>query len=285
MFEGIDFLIFVALNLSSIYILTALGLTLVFGVMGIPNFAHGALYAVGAFVTYSLITAVGLPYPVAIVGSMLVMGVIGMGLERGLFRPFQHKITASFMIALALATILSNSILLIWGHWPKVVPSPFMDQVSIGSFTVVLQRVIIIGVTLAAGFFFYLFLMKTKMGASIRGVAQDRDAAALVGVRIQTARYLTLGVGTSLAALASSLIGPITSIFPTMGDTLILKAFAVSLIGGMGSASGAVVGGLIVGFVEAFVGTYVSSFWKDAITFVMLIVFLLVKPGGILGHK
>lgn len=272
-----------SLVLSSIYILFALGLTLIFGVMKIPNFAHGVLYALGAFMTYTLINNAGFGYVLALVGAVGVLFIMGILVERFFFRPVRDKETAPLIVALGLAFAISNIILRVWGGWPLHIPTPFTSTIIIGGASVTLHRLLIIVIGIGASLLVYLFLIRTKMGCAIRGVSQDRKASALMGISINRICLYTFGIGTALAAMAGGLVGPVFSIYPAMGDLLVVKAFAIIILGGMGSAIGAIFGGFVLGFAESFTSAYLISGYEGVIAFSIIIIVLMVKPKGLFG--
>lgn len=277
--------IFNALSIAAIYTLVSVGLALVFGVMGIPNFAHGALYTLGAFITYALCVQAGLGYILAIIGAMGTLGLIGVILEKSLFYPLRKKMLPTLIITMAIMMGVPDLIPQVWGHMPRIIPSPFIQTISIGGLVVSLQRVVSIIIALSVMGLIYFFIMKTKTGAGIRGVAQDSEAASLMGVSIKKMRLIVLALGTALAALAGGLVGPLFSIYSHMGDLILLKAFAAVVLGGLGSIFGCVAGCLVLGFAEAFSGAYISTLWKDVFAFVILIIILIVRPHGLFGKK
>lgn len=269
------------------YVLIAVGLTLVFGVLRIVNFAHGEFYMLGAFVTFFAIKLLGLPYVVAVPVAAIAVAGIGILANQLLFRPLrrEHEFTI-LMVSLGLSLILANGSEAIFGADPKYIPSPFADQVvEIGSVFLTVQRLIVLGAAVALIGIIYLFIHFTTMGKMMQATAQNRDGAALTGINIDSVHAWTFALACGLAAIAGALLGPTTTIFPTIGEWAVLKGFIVVVMGGLGNLWGAVVGGLILGIVEALGGSYISIAFKDAIGYVIIIAVLLWFPAGLFAGK
>jgi branched-chain amino acid transport system permease protein len=268
--------------LGSVYSLVALGLTLVYGVLHIPNFAHGALYMGGAFVTYHFVTAVGLPYPVAIGVSVVALAGIAAAMEGVTFRPLEGRTPIHYMIvSLGVLFVLEGVADMIWGAEFRRLPTPLAGVVSFGGVSITQQRILVIAAAVATMGVLYYFLKRTIMGMTIEALAQDREGALLVGIDVRRVSMLTMAISGALAAVAGSLIAPLVLVFPYMGELIILKAFVIVILGGMGSIPGAIVGGYILALAETFGGTYVAFAFSELIAFALLVLVLALKPTGL----
>ncbi|GAM13353.1 branched-chain amino acid ABC transporter permease [Mesobacillus selenatarsenatis] len=280
--------LFNGLTIGSVYALVALGLTLVYGILHIPNFAHGALYMMGGYITLMMMVQYGLHYWLAILVSVIVVGLIGVLMERLVFYPLRHAPPIHDKIAaIGILLFLEAFAQYVWGADYQTMPTPYGQVVQLFGLTFTLQRLLIIISAIAVMVLLFLFLKKTYTGASIIAMSQDRDGANLVGINTNRVAMLTFLISGGLAAIASSLAAPINLVFPGMGQLVILKAFVIIILGGMGSIPGAIIGGYILGFSESLGATYISNDYKDIIAFILLVVILSVKPTGLFakgGH-
>lgn len=274
------------LTTGSIYCLVALGLTLVYGVMELPNFAHGALYMLGAFVTLTAIKILGLNYWLCMLISAIVLAVIGILVERVVYHPLRNAPHANNLIAaVGLLFFLEGAALVIWGPEYWKLTTPYDKVINVLGFTLTQQRLVVIVATVVLLAGLNLFLKKTLVGASIEAMAQDRKGASLVGIKVNRVSMLTFAIASSLAAIAATLAGPINLVYPSMGHLVILKAFVIIVLGGMGSLPGAVLGGYILGLAESMGATYISMAYKDLVAFAILILILTVKPTGLFSRE
>lgn len=270
------------LTLGSVYILVGIGLTLVFGILHIPNFAHGALYMLGGYVTFMGMTSLGLHYILAIIISMIVVALIAVLMERAVFHhlrnapPIHDKIAA-----IGIMLFLEALVLLIWGSEYRNMNTPYGGTLNLASVTITTQRILIIAVSIAVVLILYWFLKKTMVGASIIAMAQNREGAYLVGINANKVAMMTFAISGALAAIAASLATPINLLFPAMGHLVIMKAFIIVIIGGMGSIPGAIFGGFLLGITESLGATYISNDYKDLIAFFLLVVIMTWKPKGL----
>lgn len=280
--------LFNGLTIGSVYALVALGLTLVYGILHIPNFAHGALYMMGGYITLMMMVQYGLHYWLAILVSVFVVGLIGVLMERLVFYPLRHAPPIHDKIAaIGILLFLEAFAQFVWGADYQTMPTPYGQVIQLFGLTFTMQRLLIIIAAIAVMVLLYLFLKKTYTGASIIAMSQDRDGANLVGINTNRVAMLTFLISGGLAAIASSLAAPINLVFPGMGQLVILKAFVIIILGGMGSIPGAIIGGYILGFSESLGATYISNDYKDIIAFILLVVILSVKPTGLFakgGH-
>lgn len=280
--------LFNGLTIGSVYSLVALGLTLVYGILQIPNFAHGALYMMGGYITLTMITKAGMDYWLAIFISILVVGLIGILMERLVFHPLREAPAIHDKIAaIGMLLFLESFAQFVWGADYQTMPTPYDTVVKIMGLTLTMQRLLIVLSAIVVMIALYLFLKKTFTGATIIAMSQNREGANLVGINTDKVAMLTFMISGGLAAIASSLAAPINLVFPGMGQLVILKAFVIIILGGMGSIPGAILGGYILGFSESLGATYISNDYKDIIAFVLLVIILSVKPTGLFskgGH-
>jgi branched-chain amino acid transport system permease protein len=274
--------LFNGLTIGSVYSLVALGLTLVYGILHIPNFAHGALYMMGGYITLTMMTKAGLHYWLAIIVSVLVVGLLGVLMERFVFYPLKdappiHDKIAAIGILLFLEALAQ----FVWGADYQTMPTPYGQVVNVLGLTFTVQRILIIVFAIVVMILLYLFLKKTFTGATIIAMSQNREGANLVGINTNKIAMMTFMISGGLAAIAASLASPINLVFPGMGHLVILKAFVIIILGGMGSIPGAIIGGYILGFSESLGATYISNDYKDIIAFILLVLILTIKPTGL----
>ncbi len=268
--------------LGSVYSLVALGLTLVYGVLKVPNFAHGALYMAGAYVAYVVLTGWGAPYAVALVVSVVVVAVLGGVMEWVVFRPLEGKSPVHAMIAaLGVLFFLEGTADVIWGPDFRQVPTPFDGVVSVAGLNITEQRVLVVVAAVVTMLALYWLLKRTLVGMSIEAMAQDREGALLVGIDTRRVALITFALSGVLAAVAGSLIAPLVLVFPTMGAVIVLKAFVIVILGGMGSVPGAIIGGYLLALAETMAGTYVAFAFSELIAFALLVLVLVVRPTGL----
>ncbi len=280
-------ILFWGLYAGCIYILLATGLNLIFGVMKIVNFAHGEFLMIGAYITLLFLALTGFnPYVLLLASMPMVIG-IGIMVERLCFRPIlgTGKLNEIF-VSLGLIYIFQNGVALIWTDEWKTIPSPFVDiTVSIGSLKLPLDYLIIIILTVGILAGLHIFLRKTSLGRAIRATSQNRKAAMLMGINVERMDMLSFGIGTGLAAGAGTLWAVSGQVFnPYMGSIPAIKTFAIVILGGLGSIPGAIVGGLLLGITENIATFTLGGAWKDAISFILLIVVLIIRPTGIFGE-
>jgi len=270
-----------------IYILLATGLNIIFGVMKLVNFAHGQLLMIGAYIAFTVTTALGLNAYVAILVAMGAVALIGVGLERFTFRRVlgTDKLNEIF-VSLGLIYVFENAATLLWGNTTRQIPSPLQGlQLSIGQIAISYDRlsaILIVTVILVA---LFLLLKKTKIGLAMRATSQKSSASMLMGVNTEKVYAFTFALGAALAGAAGALYGIIFNFNPTIGALPTIKAFAIIIIGGLGSIPGAVIGGLLYGIAENTAVYFLGGVWQDAIAFALLIIVLVIRPTGIFGEK
>jgi branched-chain amino acid transport system permease protein len=280
--------IFNGFTIGSIYAVIAVGLNLVLGVLGVVNFAQGEYYMLGAFIVYVFFFS-GFPYWICILIAIIVIIVLGIITNQLVIKPvLKRSFTTQILATLGLSLLLQNTALIIWGPTPKEIPVPltymqmsFLHSIGIYS-TYQRLLVIISAIILFQGL--DLFVKRTKMGKAIRAVSQNKEACEVFGIDVNRICLVSFCLSVALASVAGGLIGPITLIAPVMGSIILLKAFALVVMGGMGNITGSIISGYILGLVESFAAVYIATVWKDAIAFFALIIFLVVKPEGIFGQ-
>jgi len=274
------------LAIGSVYTLVALGLTVVFGILGIAHFAHGSLAMFGGYLTFVFSTSMGLSFFASIAMAMPVGAVIGMLIERLAYRPVRDAphINA-FIIALGLTMMLEGGNLLLFGADQVIIQTPYQQVFDFGGIFVAQLRMVVIvtAVTLVA--IVTLLLLKTKTGKSVRAVAQNRHAAVLMGVNVNLVSSVVFAISSALGVAAGALIGALLALAPGVGESFAVKGFAVLILGGLGSLPGAILGGLVLGVSESLAAGFLSSAYKDVISFLIMILVLLVMPQGLMGKK
>ena len=265
------------------YALIALGLTLIFGMMGIVNFAHGEFFVLGGVFAYIFVSLFGVPFWLAVILVVVVMTLIGALFDVLLLRPLRSAhILSTALVTIGLSIFLLNTTLVLFGPSPRAVETGFARApILIGPVVLTQARLFAVILGIAAIVLAHLLIQKTRLGRAMRATFQNRDAAALVGVNIEFVFTFTFALGTAMAALAGALLGAIFVVHPSTAEVATLKAFVVVILGGMGSFPGAIAGGLILGIVESLWGGFVSSGYQDVIGFVLVILILLFRPTGL----
>ncbi|HVP25036.1 MAG TPA: branched-chain amino acid ABC transporter permease [Methanomicrobiales archaeon] len=280
--------LFWGLYAGCIYILLATGLNLIFGVMKIVNFAHGELLMLGAYVTATVFVLSGWNPYLLIPLTMFVLGLVGIGVERLCFRPIlgTGKLNEIFL-SLGLIYIFQNGVALIWGDDRQVLNSPYQDlSVPLGPIQLPLDYIIIIVVTALILIGLYVLLRKTDLGRALRATSQNRKGAMIVGINVERMDMISFGIGSGLAAAAGTLWVVSGQVFnPYIGSLPAIKAFAIIILGGLGSIPGAIVGGLLYGIAENGAAYFLGGIWKDSISFLILIVVLIFRPTGLFGES
>jgi branched-chain amino acid transport system permease protein len=273
------------LMVGMIYVLMAIGFTMVFGIMRIVNFAHGEFYMVGAFLFAILYGSNELPFVVSVVLAVAATALLGLVMERVVFRRFRGNELNGMIASVGVALIIQNSTLLIWGASSRTVPPVVSGVLSIGGIVFPWSRLVVIVGALAAVVALNLLIAHTQIGRAMRAVAQDAEIAQAQGIRVEVIFPMAFVLGVSLAAFAGVLMAPVLSVSPFIGLAPTLKAFVIVVIGGLGSVPGAVAGGLLIGLIESFAGTFVSASLAEILQFLVVIAVVLLRPQGLLGRK
>lgn len=274
------------LTIGGVYSLVALGLTLVYGILHVPNFAHGAFYMAGAYVAFQMMEAWGMNYWLAMLVAALVVAALAMLAERLVFHPLRNAPPLHDMIAaIGILLFLEAGAQAIWGADFHRMSTPHTQLIDVLGVTLPMQRGLIIVAAFGLMFALHWFLTRTVTGSTIIAMAQDRDGAALVGIDATRVTLLVFAISGALAAVAATLYAPINLVYPAMGNLVITKAFVIIILGGMGSVPGAIAGGVIIGMAESFGGFYFSTDYKDIIAFALLVVILSLRPQGLFPAK
>ena len=276
------------LALGSVYALIALGYTMVYGIIGLINFAHGEIYMLGAYFGFYAITRYGLTLGPAMLVSMLGAAFLGMSLERVAYRPLRDSSRIAVLItAIGASLFLQNTAQLVFGAsfkpFPQVIP---FKRIQLGPVFTTNRQLLIFGLSLGLMIALHLIVQYTKFGKAMRAASMDQEAAKLMGINVDRIIALTFALGSALAAAAGILVGMYYNrIDPYMGMMSGIKAFVAAVLGGIGVIPGAVIGGLLMGITENMVVAFGSSTLRDAVAFAVLIVVLLVRPHGLLGKN
>ncbi len=277
------------LYLGAQYALIALGLTLIFALMNVLNFAHGQLYVIGGFVTYTIYGQLGLPYVVALAATAISLALLGGIIEKFLFRPVIRRSSreeSTMLLAAGIAFLLDAIILLVFGEKQRGVPKILNGVLNL-DFRLIMpyDRILICGLAIFFITAFILYMQYSKTGRALRALAQDRTAAYLMGVDVERYSMIGFALGAMLAGIVGGLLVTITGVNLGMGGPTSIKAFMMVMIGGAGVISGAIAGGLILGMMES-VGLSVFSEYGDVtylVIFATLMVFLAIRPQGLMG--
>jgi branched-chain amino acid transport system permease protein len=272
------------LALGLTYILLALGLTMVLSVMDILNFAHGAIYMLGAFIFYTFLMTAGFPYFLSAFLAIVSVGFLGVLLEKYLLRRVGTAHLEALVITFGLAMVLESLVMAIFGPWTLPVRGLFSGVITVFGAVLSMERLAIIFVALVLVGALFFFVGITREGRAMRAVAQNRVAAELQGINPNRISSLCFFVACALAASAGVLTGPVFGIEPAMGLIPLLNGFTAMILGGLGSIQGCVVGGLILGFMMSFGSTLLDPIMANIIAFALILVVLIFRPRGILGR-
>lgn len=276
------------LGLGSVYAIIALGYTMVYGIAKMLNFAHGDIIMIGAYVAFFALSRYQLPLFVSVLLAVVVCTILGVVIERLAYKPLRQASSLSVLItAIGVSYFLQNGAQLLWTSSTKVFPSIVSNAyLKIGSLSISYLTIITIAVCIAIMIVLTIFINKTKTGMAMRACSEDKGAAMLMGINVNTTISITFAIGSGLAAIASILLcATYPSVYPTLGSMPGIKAFTAAVFGGIGSIPGAFLGGLLLGVIETLTKAYISTQLSDAIVFAVLIVVLLIKPSGLLGKK
>ena len=277
------------LSNGGLYALLALGLVTIYRATLVVNFAHGEVFMLGAFFGFMFHVTLGLPYPAALVLAIALSLALGIVTERIAYRPLIRASAVSLVLAsVGFSFLLKGLARVVWGGKGDYISFPpifAFPPLQVMGMILVPQNLVILGGALAFMVILWAFFRYTKLGKMMRATAENQRAAALVGIRIERVFAVTWGVGTCLGAVAGVLMAPVTFLYPDMGATLIIQAFASAILGGFGSLPGAVLGGFLVGLIESFVGGYLGTQLITAAPFVIIIAVLILRPAGLLGTR
>lgn len=278
--------LFNGLQTGSVYALVALGYSMVYGIILLLNFAHGDIIMIGAYTAFYAMTAFHLHPIFSVVLAVITSTLLGVVIEKVAYTPLRSAPRLSLLItAIGISFLLENGAQLLFGADTKSMDTLVPGNVTFGPVTVSYTAILTIIVAVIAMVALTLLVQKTKLGKAMRAVSEDMGAAQLMGISLNKTISFTFAVGSALAGIGSVLyLCAYSQASPTMGSLLGLKAFVAAVLGGIGSIPGAMIGGFAIGLLEALVAAVGLSVWKDAVVFAILIVVLLVKPSGIMGH-
>lgn len=273
--------------LGGTYALLGIGLTLIFGIMRVVNFTHGELYSFGAYMMYMLVMRTGANFFASLVLAVALGVVLGAAIEFVLLRKLRNAdIDTTMLVMIGAWIALQNAEQLVWTGVAQSIDSPFPSApLVIGAVSVRWERVFVFFVALGLIAATYALINHTRLGKAMRATFQDRETAALMGIQIGTISTATFALGSGLAAAAGALLGPVFVAYPSMGDLAAAKAFAVVILGGLGSIAGATAGGFILALAEELGAGYISSGYRDAMGFLLIMLILIFKPTGLFARK
>ena len=273
--------------IGGVYALIGIGLTIIFGVMRVINFAHGDLLMLGMYATYYLFAAAHIDPFLSIVITTPLMFLFGAFLQKTIINRVLNALPQNqILLTIGLGLIMSNTVMLAFTSDYKILSTKYSSSsMHVGGISISSPLLISFAITAAITVALYWFLLKTDTGQAIRATAQDREAARLMGINVKRMSIIAFGLGSSLAATAGALISPTYYIFPQVGSVFTLKAFVITVLGGMGSVVGATLGGVLIGVAESVGGVYFGGGWKEVVVFVLFLLVLLFKPSGLLGKS
>jgi branched-chain amino acid transport system permease protein len=272
---------------GSIYALIAVGLSQIFGVIHIIQWAHGEVYMIGAFVGFYLVMYAGVPYFAALIITIVFMGGFGAVIEKIVFRPLRKMgVMSTVLGAIGLSIFLLNLSQIIFSPEPQRFHVPFLDEkLQFGFIHLTMNRFIIIVVGIVLIMLLSLFIRKSITGKAMLAMEQNMEAASLMGIDVNYTARIAFMIGSALAGAAGCLIGPLFLVYPNMSIMAVNKAFPVVILGGLGNIEGAIAGGFILGIVETLTAAYIDSAYKEIVGFIILILVLYFRPQGIFGRK
>ena len=281
------------ITLGGVYALIAVGYTMVYGVIQLINFAHGEIYMLGAFLAYTMVTVLGLPFFAAFILTILVCACFGVMLDFIAYRPLRKAPRlAALITAIGMSIFLQNLALMIWGSQIKSYPRDMFPAIflkpalSIGEVSMTWIQVFMLSITVLFMVILHLIIHKTKIGTAMRAVSQDKTTSALMGIGVNRVIAFTFAIGSAMGGMAGVLVGLYyNAIFPTMGYIAGIKAFAAAVLGGIGSVPGAMLGGGVLGIAEVMGAGYISSEYRDGISYAVMIAVILFKPSGLIGRQ
>ena len=283
-------LVIVGLSLGMVYALVAIGISLIYSGLDVVHFAHGEIYMLGAFIGLIIHNVFKLPFPLVLIGSMVVTGLIGVVIERVFYRRILrggggYTVAGMAMVicGFGMSIVLQNVAFLIFGARALPFPVTFGMPIELGNVTLPASYAWIVIAAIVLMLSLHLFLTKTRLGLAVRAVAGNKEVAYLMGINVPLAISVIFGVACALGAAAGVLVGPINYVQVQMGVGVLIKAFAAAVVGGFGSLPGAVLGGLLVGVTESLGAGYLSGSYKDIYAFILMIIVLMVRPAGLLG--
>ena len=280
-------LIIQGLAIGSIYGLVALGFVLIINTVNVVNFAQGEFLMLGSFIGLTLSVSFGAPFSLALLGTIVICGILGALFDRVIYRPMRNGDFATHLIStLAAALIMRNVAQHVWGPEVRSYYEPFDQRIlNLDGLLINPQHLLILGMTVALVALLYVFLFRTGTGRVMRATAQDRETARLIGVKVGNVGMITFAMSLAIGGMAGVLVAPLFLVDLNVGFLAGLKAFIATIIGGWGSIPGALAGGIIVGLVEVFATHYFTAAFKDPVAFAVLMIFLIFRPSGLFTER
>jgi len=274
------------LSFGAIYAMVAVGLTIVFGILEVVNFAQGEFYMLGAYLTYLVILA-QLPYPIAILVAVAGMAVIGLLVERFAIRPLIGKAwQLPILSTLGISIITQNGAILLWTPNPRtIIVETASRSLDVLGVVITYQRLLIILLAVVVFTALHYFVQKTKTGKAMRAVSQNKEACQILGIDVARISTIAFALGAGLSGLGGAVVAPVMAIHPVMGILVVIKCFAAVIMGGFGNIHGTILAAFILAIVESFAVAYVSLQYKDMFAFIVMIAILLFRPHGLFGRK
>jgi len=270
---------------GSLYSLIAVGFSLIFGVAGIINLSHGSFYMLGAYLAYTFMTVLGINVPLSALMAVALTVLVGMAVDRFCIKPMRERHVYVLIITLSLAFFFQELMYAFYGPYGKAVKSFVVGEIELGRVEVSYQKVLTLLVSTVAVSLLWLFIKKTKTGKSVAAVAQNKDAAILMGIQYERVYLITMAISAGLAAVAGVFIAPVLEAVPGMWTFPLFKAFAIVIIGGLGSIEGAVIAAMLLGYAETAVSILVSPNFTDMVYLVATIFILVVRPTGLMSKS
>lgn len=271
--------------ISAIYAMLAVGFTLIFGVARILNLAHGSFYALGAYTVYALTAEAQLPLWLAAILAVLFVAAFGILVERVLVRPLRRSMLAVLLITLAVALMVEQVLLLIFGSEARNVPSFVSTSYHFAGVDIGGQRLLALAAGIVALAALWLFMQHTKLGTAILAISQDAEAAQYMGIPSDRIYSIVMGLSAGIAAAAGVLVAPFQTVIPSMGLLPLIKAFAIVVVGGLGSIPGSIVGALLLGYTETIIAFKISIEWSQIVSVAAVLITLILRPAGFFGKR
>jgi len=275
----------IGISLGAQYALLALGFTLMFGILGVINFAHGAFYVVGGYFTYAAVSWLGLPFPAAVIVAVLLAGALGYVFELVVLEPVIQDYLATLMLTLGFHLILTTAILVIFGPESPHFEFPVSGAIRGEGFYIPYANLIVLAISALAIGAIYLIMHRTDFGRALRALADDRAVAAAQGIHPRRLFPLAFAVATVLAALTGALVTPMLALAPNLGESVLTTSFMIVILGGLGSIGGATIAAFVVGIVEAYSSVYLGGSQGALALFIIVLVILVVRPRGLFGSE
>lgn len=280
------------ITLGGVYALIAVGYTMVYGVIELINFAHGEIYMLGAFLAFTLVTVFGMPFLAAALMTIMICAGFGILLDIIAYRPLRRSPRlAALITAIGMSIFLQNLALMIWGGQIRSYPRSVLPKIfytpalTFGDVSLTWLQIFILAVTVVSMVLLHFIISRTRVGTAMRAISQDKVTAALMGVSVNRVISFTFALGSAMGSLAGILVGLYyNAIFPYMGYTAGIKAFAAAVLGGIGSVPGAMLGGGVLGIAEVMGAGYLASEYRDGISYAVMIMVIIFKPSGLIGR-